>query len=332
MPNNVNESLSLDEQLKRVEFSTFIFKINPTDKLVLGKFVGSTIRGGFGYALKKVACLIKSNKKCNLCALSETCPYFLLFESKQRNDQANLKAFEIPRPYIFDTTLNTRQVYTNNTPLYLRLTLIGSAITRFPYFFLSLQELGNTGFGYGRKNFIVEDVVQSYPVVKKLYDKREETLGKPEIGKLTNNINIDTETITIDFLTPLRIKQSGKLISSLEFRDLIKSIIHRTTFLSQHWCDTNIEFDWNNLLKESKTIKIVDSNIGWTDLQRYSSRQMSNMKIGGITGNITYKGNLKQFMPLLHLGSYLHTGKNTTFGLGKYQIIGKGVKWKKENS
>ncbi|MCM8762553.1 MAG: CRISPR system precrRNA processing endoribonuclease RAMP protein Cas6 [Candidatus Omnitrophica bacterium] len=44
------------------------------------------------------------------------------------------------------------------------------------------------------------------------------------------------------------------------------------------------------------------------------------MRLGGFTGTITYKGNLKEFLPFIKLGEIIHIGKNTSFGLGKYII------------
>jgi len=58
----------------------------------------------------------------------------------------------------------------------------------------------------------------------------------------------------------------------------------------------------------------------WYDWERYSSRQDRRMKLGGFVGEITYLGDLKDFLPFLLLGSYIHVGKGATFGLGKYRI------------
>ncbi|MCE8429907.1 MAG: CRISPR system precrRNA processing endoribonuclease RAMP protein Cas6 [Candidatus Methanoperedens sp.] len=47
------------------------------------------------------------------------------------------------------------------------------------------------------------------------------------------------------------------------------------------------------------------------------------LKMGGFLGEITFEGDLNEFMPFLKLGEYLHIGKGTVFGLGKYEIIGE---------
>ena len=44
------------------------------------------------------------------------------------------------------------------------------------------------------------------------------------------------------------------------------------------------------------------------------------MSLGGVTGTVTYEGDLSDFIQLLRLGEYVHVGKGTSFGLGKYEI------------
>ena len=45
------------------------------------------------------------------------------------------------------------------------------------------------------------------------------------------------------------------------------------------------------------------------------------MKLGGFVGQVTYAGDLEPFLPLLRLGTLVHIGKGTTFGLGKYEVV-----------
>jgi len=45
------------------------------------------------------------------------------------------------------------------------------------------------------------------------------------------------------------------------------------------------------------------------------------MKMGGFVGDISFKGDLEKFLPFIILGEYIHVGKGTSFGLGKYDIL-----------
>ena len=45
------------------------------------------------------------------------------------------------------------------------------------------------------------------------------------------------------------------------------------------------------------------------------------MSLGGATGTVSYEGDISDFMLLLRLGEYVHVGKGTSFGLGKYEIL-----------
>jgi CRISPR/Cas system endoribonuclease Cas6 (RAMP superfamily) len=73
-------------------------------------------------------------------------------------------------------------------------------------------------------------------------------------------------------------------------------------------------------MSSAEEVTIEHNNSRWYDWQRYSTRQDTDMKLGGIIGEVTYTGELEQFIPLLLLGEYIHVGKNTSFGLGKYII------------
>lgn len=45
------------------------------------------------------------------------------------------------------------------------------------------------------------------------------------------------------------------------------------------------------------------------------------MKLGGFLGEVIFAGNFGLFWPYLSLGEYVHVGKGSSFGLGKYEIL-----------
>jgi CRISPR/Cas system endoribonuclease Cas6 (RAMP superfamily) len=83
-----------------------------------------------------------------------------------------------------------------------------------------------------------------------------------------------------------------------------------------------LNLDFKGLIESSKDIKVKKGNLSWYDWERYSNRQETKMKMGGFMGSITFEGDFEPFLLFLTLGEHIHVGKGTSFGLGKYQIMG----------
>ncbi|MEK7750201.1 MAG: CRISPR system precrRNA processing endoribonuclease RAMP protein Cas6 [Planctomycetota bacterium] len=75
------------------------------------------------------------------------------------------------------------------------------------------------------------------------------------------------------------------------------------------------------LIEKARAVNQKKSDIHWYDWKRYSTRQEEWMSLGGVTGTVSYEGDISDFMLLLKLGEYVHVGKGTSFGLGKYEIL-----------
>ena len=82
-----------------------------------------------------------------------------------------------------------------------------------------------------------------------------------------------------------------------------------------------MSLDFKGLIEEAKNITIKEENLHWQDWERYSNRQETMMKMGGFIGSVTFEGDFEPFAPFLLLGEYIHVGKGTSFGLGKYKIL-----------
>jgi len=78
--------------------------------------------------------------------------------------------------------------------------------------------------------------------------------------------------------------------------------------------------DFKKIIQESEEVKVKQKSLRWYDLERYSARQATKMKMGGFVGKITFEGNIEPFMPVIRAGEILHVGKGTGFGLGKYAV------------
>ena len=70
----------------------------------------------------------------------------------------------------------------------------------------------------------------------------------------------------------------------------------------------------------AEQVTMASHRLRWEDWERYSTRQNTHMKLGGVVGPVRYHGPLGPFLPYLRLGEYIHVGKNTVFGLGQMAV------------
>jgi len=139
--------------------------------------------------------------------------------------------------------------------------------------------------------------------------------------KDTSQGNNHNSKITISLLTPMRLRFDSRITDKIEFHVLIRNLLRRISSLSYFHCNEKFQVDFKDLIEKAGAVKMIKSDTHWFDWKRYSTRQEEWMSLGGVTGTVSYDGNLTEFMPLLKLGEYVHVGKGTSFGLGKYEIV-----------
>ena len=74
------------------------------------------------------------------------------------------------------------------------------------------------------------------------------------------------------------------------------------------------------LLKQSREIKTLDSNLGMMRLSGYSNLQEAPKRLDGFVGSMRFAGDLSPYWELLRIGEIVHVGTETTCGLGQYRL------------
>jgi len=125
--------------------------------------------------------------------------------------------------------------------------------------------------------------------------------------------------VTLKFLTPTQIQKKGQVQHLPDFELLLKCILRRFKSLNYFHAGGGKEkfgIDWD----EVKNIQTLHTEGSLVQLKRYSNRQGRPVIHRGYLGKITYQGDLSRFYPWLRIGEFLHVGKGTVFGMGKYKI------------
>lgn len=299
--------------------------------LILPPYKGSTLRGGFGSAFKRLVCFQKSpGTTCHECLLVSNCPYSFIFESSPPPDAKILRNYrDIPRPFILEPPLDSRTYYPPGEKLIFHLVLIGKSIQYLPYFILVFREMANRGIGKKRLPAVIREVnaVNAFSGEKELIYPLANGAVRSDLDLSVQGQEIldrwsglDTQEVQVEFVTMTRLKFEEALSDTPEFHIIIRHLLRRVSTLLAFYHDCRMEVNFKELIEAAQKIKLVDNQTRWVDWERYSNRQQNRMLMGGILGTARYEGEIGSFVPLLKLAELIHIGKSVVFGMGKVEV------------
>jgi hypothetical protein len=340
------------ELLKNLNLARFEIQLRPKGDAVLPPFLGSTLRGAFGHALKAIACSMPHGD-CSRCLLIERCLYPRLFETSagDSSTSALLKGRQdAPRPFIFippqpagdnsflrarDDLLRTRVRVKVEEPVVFGLSLFGDAIQEVSYVVYAISLMAQHGFGAARAPFALERVfaLDAQGERKLIYESRSNrielqescytTLGALVQGRLDQLLSQNLATsqeLTLRFMTPTRLRIKGQLLETPSFAQLITTLSLRLSLLAQTLCVRPLVYDHRSMIEMAQRVKTRMSTLRLMALDRFSNRRRGKLELDGFMGEITFDPPLHELLPMLVAGEFLHIGSGTAFGLGRYRI------------
>lgn len=321
------------QKRRNMFYSNYTIQCRFLEDGTLSVFKGSALRGAFGHALKRAVCTVRE-KDCIACILHHQC-LFAQFFMEQKTTQEG-KTPSIPHPYIIEPPQNPKRTYSKGEEFDFSLILLGNLYEKLPFLVYAFELMGSRGIGRASNEELkstpfeiigiqaahIQEQPQIYnPIKKQLSHIPSPALleySAPAFSKTDSSLQ-KMQELTVMLETPLRYKADNSFHSDLTFEDLFKLMARRITVAFKEFGEKEPEIDYKNLLQQAKNISIIESNIIWKDQKRYSARQKQALKIGGLEGRISFKGDFTEFIPLLNLAILLHLGKQTSFGLGKIQ-------------
>jgi len=305
----------------------FKFLFRAKERMNLPSFKGSMFRGAFGWTFKRAVCITRA-ESCDNCMLRQNCGYFQVFETEIPNHQLDFLTGvkKSPHPFVIEPPLDERHYYEPGDTFEIGTVIFGDAIKYFPFFVYTFQKMGERGIGYKRYKFQLLSVlnIDAQGDFREVFDAKTDVL-KLQYEKITENEILSkpfpkSKRLELEFVSPLRIQKLGKIIKRKE--ELTAEIFYEAMFrrvlsVSHLFCEGKVPQEKN---KEISPVRIVENSLQYKNIMRYSNRQKQKMEFGGFLGRIKFEGELGEFSQLAHLTEYLHLGKNTVFGLGKFRI------------
>ncbi|MEA2100976.1 MAG: CRISPR system precrRNA processing endoribonuclease RAMP protein Cas6, partial [Thermodesulfobacteriota bacterium] len=304
----------------------YIFSCKFNNTAILPEYKGSTFRGVLGHSLKKVVCTLKK-QDCKDCLLRSQCLYPRVFELSSWNNTDNTKTRVVspPHPYVIEPDDNSTKTHFQKGDTFdFALLLFGDINKSLPYFIYAFDQVGNVGIGKRingkRAGFSLIKVISDNKIV---YDAQDTKIKDWDYAR---DLALDTASrpsethLNLNLATPLRVKHENRLNADLPFHILIRTALRRISSLFEYYGQGEPVLDYPGLVQRAGAVETASSTLTWFDWKRYSNRQDRSMLMGGMTGDITYNGELGEYMEVLRLCELLHLGKQTTFGLGKIKV------------
>ncbi len=300
-----------------IPLSSYRFYFDTSHPVRLPDYPGSAWRGAFGHALKKTVCVVRDTP-CQQCLLRHACAYSYVFETTPPSNTGKMRKYTTtPHPFVFRFAAEpATEEYSFD------LNLFGHGQRFFPYIIHALHMAGQNGVGGNRQPFRLKKIDaidfqgQHVTVYQDAELRSQQSVQIPPLPAMP-------EKIDLLFHSPVRIKHDNKNITAnhFNFGALFSALLRRISMISYFHTDTPLETDYAGLAAAARNVQISGQNLRWYDWTRYSSRQQTEMQMGGLLGTVSLNMHgLDDFWPYLWLGQWTHVGKGTSMGMGAYTI------------
>ncbi len=305
------------------------FYFQPEKGTQIAGYVGNYIKSKVNFYLKDVICTHRDANTCEECPEYKKCGYTYLLNTPPPPNKKEYKTLtRIPRPFIMEFPADEHLILSPEHPLIFNLILMGDSMNYLKEFIMTFQRIGKEGLGFPITPFIITRVeILSFrdEKSKKIYD-----FNKPDLDiKIPQSYIIKfpfknmpevNNYVKVNFVTPLRIKHQNNFLRRPLFFPFIKALLRRIHILSHFIGNDSIKIDLEDLLNKARFINLSYFHLKYKNLKRYKIIKGKEVGFGGLVGEVEYEGDIKPFAPYLLLGEYIHIGKSTLFGLGKFTV------------
>lgn len=315
-----------------MRLGVYDFQLTAKSRILLGQPFPFVLRSGLGNVIKGLTCVLRS-AKCPTCMLKKSCMYAVFFESQPAMTGAPQWLTELPKPYVLSSysisveDVEKKYIEPGQT-MQFTIKIFGNANQYLPYLIHAIIKLGDIGIGKKiegekRGRFKLNNVTSNG---NELLDKNGmlkhiETISNLSISQHLNDKDSVLSTLTIKYITPIRLKENSRFTNHLPFHTLFNATLRRIRSLEYAYGEV-VDLNCDELFQKAQAVVNRDSTLVWKDLPRYSGRQKTAMQLGGLVGYATYEGeNLQDFLPFLRYVEQVHVGKQTAFGLGRVEVL-----------
>jgi len=268
-------------------YTTLIIPITLAKEAKFSLPIPFIFRSIIGFNLRKLVCIAKDSK-CKECIYKENCVYATAF------DEADIHPTIINAEPFFEYKIKNAKLI---------IILLGKFSKYANYYVQALK--ANEKYGVEKER------------IPYLIKNEELRINSGEWKFESEGCKIESHTFSINLQTPLRFKAQGKYNCNFSELDFILCLHRRC----QKLCLLYGKNCFNEKYIFENKWKIIERNLKWQNIERWSSRQKQTMPLGGIVGNMVLSGEFSEYeIILFQFAELFYAGKNTNFGLGKISL------------
>lgn len=330
MNSSIPASPSILETCRNFEILCYELTLRAEQPIALPQFLGSTLHGGFGAALKEVGCMRASHASCPPCEFPAQCPYNLLFLDP------GLAAQKLPKRYATAPKLTVIQVPFPSPPqlapdetLTFRILLFGPAVALRIYPIVAMRLWAERGLGRRRGRFAIEKIASFNPLTgerrhiyadtDQMVHQNDEPFTIAAVSKWAEGWPVGN-LVKLSFVTPARLFGRGYSPSNLDLVVVIKSAMERLGILALVAGMPEQRVDFETPLAAAANISVLSRAVARHDWHRFSKFKNLHMSMGGFVGHMILQGDFTSLKPYLKIAEVLHVGRNPSFGLGQVRF------------
>jgi hypothetical protein len=315
------------------------------ERAPLPPFLGSTLRGALGHALRDAACVTRA-PTCYGCPHLAACPYGATWEAGAAAPLGPLdRGADPPRPYTLAwerpaaRATSAAPCLDRGDPLRFRLALFGAARAHTAAFILALARALETGLGPRRARFTLEWArtaaltdLPAHPSARGAWlyaDGRLaplHALPDTTLPALVAHAARPMATARLTLHTPLALVHEARPLDHVRLDVLTQRLAERVARLDAAWGTPahSAPLPWEALVELTATVRVLRTDTRWTAFERHGLRHDRAVPMGGLVGHLDLARVPAPLAALWASAEVLHLGKQATFGFGRVSLRPRG--------
>jgi hypothetical protein len=285
---------------------------------------GNIVRGAFGSMFRQLVCVDRCHDE-RTCEQRATCAYARIFEPVAPLDTGPSGLHDWPRPFVFraahldGATIEPGRTFSFDVHLF---DMRDPAIV---YFVLAFTQVAKEGIGprRGRARLVRASQLDAEGRAAACVYSGETFVAAELLPPIRLEFAPDTAPVTkaqVRFLTPTELKHGQLLATRPEFPVLFSRIRDRISTLRSLYGAGPLGIDFQAIGERAGTVKMTGCDLRFSEAERRSARTGERHPLGGFVGEVTYEGQMGEFMPYLRAAKWVGIGRQTVWGKGVIEV------------